>query len=88
MRFNYFAKLIKYMKNVYNIERGINKLSDGRKNPKVLTNLSYSITIKSTSLRCTAAFQSKAILILQRQIYNFFYINCIYAMKNKLQTME
>ena len=28
MRKNYFAKLMKYIKNVYNIERGINKLSD------------------------------------------------------------
>jgi len=37
MRFNYFAKLLKYMKNVYHIERGINKLSDGRKYPKYKT---------------------------------------------------
>ena len=37
MRYNYFAKLVKYMKNVYNIERHINKLSDGRKNPKYKT---------------------------------------------------
>ena len=34
MRSNYFAKLLKYMKNVYHIDRGIGKLSDGRKNPK------------------------------------------------------
>jgi hypothetical protein len=33
MRKNYFAKLVKYMKNVYHIERGLNKLSDGRVNP-------------------------------------------------------
>ena len=37
MRSNYFAKLMKYMKNVYNINRGINKLSDGRKYPKYKT---------------------------------------------------
>jgi hypothetical protein len=37
MRTNYFTKLIKYMKNVYHIERGNDKLSDGRKNPKYKT---------------------------------------------------
>ena len=30
MRKNYFAKLVKYMKNVYHLDRGLNKLSDGR----------------------------------------------------------
>ena len=33
MRKNYFAKLARYMKNVYHLERGLNKLSDGRVNP-------------------------------------------------------
>lgn len=37
MRNNYFVKLIKYMKNVYNIEHGINKLTDGRAYPKYKT---------------------------------------------------
>ncbi len=37
MRNNYFSKLLKYMKNVYHIEHGISKLSDGRKNPKYKT---------------------------------------------------
>ena len=37
MRKNYFAKLIKYMKNVYHIEHGLNKLSDGRFNPTYST---------------------------------------------------
>ena len=32
MRKNYFAKLVKYMKSVYQIERGLNKLSDRRVN--------------------------------------------------------
>lgn len=39
MRKNYFAKLVKYMKNVYHIERGLNKLSDGRVNPTYSTGL-------------------------------------------------
>ena len=37
MRKNYFAKLVKYMKNVYHIERDLNKLSDGRVNPTYST---------------------------------------------------
>jgi len=37
MRKNYFAKLVKYMKNVYHIERGLYKLSDRRLNPTYST---------------------------------------------------
>ncbi len=37
MRKNYFAKLVKYMNNVYNINHGLNKLSDGRVNPTYST---------------------------------------------------
>lgn len=37
MRKNYFVKLVKYIKNVYHIEKGLNKLSDGRVNPKYST---------------------------------------------------
>ena len=37
MRLNHFVKLLKYIKNVYNIEKHINKLSDSRKNPKYKT---------------------------------------------------
>jgi len=37
MRQNYFAKLVRYMKNVYHVDRGINKLSDGRVNPTYRT---------------------------------------------------
>ena len=33
MRQNYFAKLVIYMKDVYHIDRGLSKLSDGRVNP-------------------------------------------------------
>ena len=37
MRKNYFVKLVNYLKNVYHIERGLNKLSDGRTNPTYCT---------------------------------------------------
>ena len=33
MRNNYFVKLVRYIKNVYHLDRGLNKLSDGRVNP-------------------------------------------------------
>ena len=54
MRLNYFVKHIKYMKNVYRIERSVSKLSDGRKNPKYKTSqivipllLGFMLRIKS-----------------------------------------
>lgn len=37
LRKNYFNKLINYMKNVYHIENGLKKLSDGRINPTYKT---------------------------------------------------
>jgi len=37
MRKNYFVKLVNYIKNVYHIERGLSKLSDGRVNPTYST---------------------------------------------------
>ncbi len=33
MRKNYFAKIVKYIKDVYNVEEGLRKLKDERKNP-------------------------------------------------------
>ncbi|WP_172408197.1 hypothetical protein [Desulfosporosinus sp. FKA] len=37
MRKNYFVKFVRYMKNVYYLERGLNKLSDDRVNPTYCT---------------------------------------------------
>ncbi|SPF40071.1 Spermidine/putrescine-binding periplasmic protein (modular protein) [Candidatus Desulfosporosinus infrequens] len=37
MRKKYFSKLVSYMKNVYHVDRGLNKLSDGRVNPTYST---------------------------------------------------
>jgi hypothetical protein len=37
MRKNYFSKLVKYIKNVYHIEQGLKKLSNGRVNPTYST---------------------------------------------------
>ena len=60
MRKNYFAKLIKYIKNVYNIESKINKLTDRRVNPSYKTGqvilpvlLGFLLRIKSfNELNC------------------------------------
>ena len=68
MRNNYFAKLIKYMKNVYHIDRSIEKLEDGRKNPKyktaqVITPLliSFMLRIKSMNeLKYLLMFNSRS----------------------------
>jgi hypothetical protein len=37
LRKNYFAKIIKYIKRVFNIDKSISKLTDQRKNPKYTT---------------------------------------------------
>ena len=60
MRKNYFVKLIKYIKNVYDIESKINRLTDGRINPSYKTGqvilpvlLGFLLRIKSfNELNC------------------------------------
>jgi hypothetical protein len=37
MRNNHFAKRVKYMKNVFRIDEGLNRLTDARVNPKYRT---------------------------------------------------
>lgn len=39
MRKNYFSKLVRYMQNVYHLERSLIKLSEGRVNPTYSTGL-------------------------------------------------
>jgi len=55
MRKNYFAKLVNYIKNVYHIERSLNKLTDTRKNPtyntgRVITTLLLGFLLRIKSL--------------------------------------
>jgi len=40
MRKNYFAKIVKYMKKVFEIENGLKKITDARMNPTYKTNQS------------------------------------------------
>ena len=37
MRQNHFVKLVRYLKNVYHVDRGLSELSDGRVNPTYST---------------------------------------------------
>ncbi len=37
MRKNYFEKIVKYIKNVYNIDRSLKRITDGRINPTYKT---------------------------------------------------
>jgi len=45
MRNNYFGKLIKYLKNVYNIEEGLRSLTDGRISPTYQTSHVVSLAL-------------------------------------------
>lgn len=51
MRNNYFVKLIKYLKNVYNIEEGLRSLTDGRINPTYQTSHVVSLVLFGFLLR-------------------------------------
>ncbi|OOM72226.1 hypothetical protein [Clostridium sp. BL-8] len=51
MRKNYFAKLVKYMKNVYNIDDGLNELTDGRINPTYDTTKVVTLVLLGFLLR-------------------------------------
>ncbi len=55
MRKNYFAKLVRYIKDVYHIERGLSKLTDGRVNPtystaQVVTPLLLGFLLRAQSI--------------------------------------
>ena len=55
MRKNYFAKLVRYIKDVYHIERALSKLADGRVNPtydtaQVVTPLLLGFLLRAQSL--------------------------------------
>ena len=48
MQKNYFVKSVRYMKNVHQIEHGLNKLSDGRVNLAALQVRSVSCNQNTT----------------------------------------
>ena len=71
MRTNYFTKLMKYMKNVYNIEHGISKLSDGRKYPKYKTSQIITLLLLGFMLRIKSMNELK-LMIYENEFRNVF----------------
>ena len=59
MRKNYFAKLMNYIKNVYNIDRLFNKIEDGRVNPRFKTGLTIMPLLLGLLLRISSINQLK-----------------------------
>jgi len=51
MATNYFEKLVRYTKNVYKIERGFNKMKDGRVNPTHDTSTVFLVILFGLFLR-------------------------------------
>lgn len=62
MHKNYFAKLMKYMKNVYNIDRLFNKLEGSRVNPKYKTGLALMPLLLGLLLRIKSMNELKFML--------------------------
>ncbi len=71
MRKNYFAKLINYMRNVYHIEHGINKLRDCRINPKYKTSQVILPVLLGFLLRIQS-FNELKFLLKENEFRNIF----------------
>lgn len=71
LRKNYFAKLVKYMKNVYHIERGLNKLTDGRINPTYNTAKVVTIVLLGFLLRIKS-FNELNLMIKNNEFIKLF----------------
>ena len=71
MRSNYFGKLMKYIKNVYNIEHGINKLFDGRKYPKYKTSQIIAPLLIGFMLRIKSMNELK-LMLYENEFRNVF----------------
>ena len=71
MRKNYFVKLVKYMKNVYHIENGLNKLSDGRVNPTYNTAQVITLVLLGFLLR-VKSFNKLNLMIKNNEFREIF----------------
>ena len=71
MRKNYFAKLVNYMKKVYHIERGLNKLTDKRTNPKYKTEQVIMIVLLGFLLRIKS-FNELNLMIKENEFRKLF----------------
>ncbi len=68
---NYFIKLIKYTKNVYNIERVFNKLKDKRKYSKYKTSQTILPLLMGFMLRIKSMNQLK-LMLYENEFRNVF----------------
>ena len=71
MRKNYFAKLVKYIKNVYNIENSLNKLSDGRISPTYKTGQVVMLVLLGFLLR-VKSFNELNLMIKNNEFNKLF----------------
>lgn len=71
MRKNYFVKLVNYMKNVYHIDQGINKLKDGGVNPKYKTRQVILPLLLGFLLRIKSMNELK-FMLWENEIVNIF----------------
>ncbi len=62
MRNNHFAKLLKYMKNVFSIDKGLNQLTDDRVNPKYKTSQAILPLLLGLMLRIESMNELKYML--------------------------
>ena len=68
---NYFAKLMKYMKNVYSIDRLFNSLEDTRVNPKYKTGLSVMPMLLGLLLR-VKSINTLTFMIKENEFFKAF----------------
>ena len=71
VRKNYFVKMLKYTKNVYNIEHGFGKMQDGRVNPKYKTSTVLLTVLLGLMLR-VKSFNELNYMIKENEFKNLF----------------
>ena len=71
LRKNYLAKLVKYMKNVYHIEKGLSQLTDVRINPTYDTAQVVTLVLLGFLLRINS-FNELNIMIKNNEFNKLF----------------
>ena len=91
MRKNYLAKLVKYIKNVFDIEKGLNNLTDGRKNPTFKTKIVVLPVLFAFILR-TRSFNELNNCIVENEFKNLLPRGCklpkIDAIRDTLKVID
>ena len=90
-RDNYFLKLMKYIKNVYNIDKQVTHISDGRLNPTYKTSQIVSLVLAGFLLR-VQSFNQLNCMIKAGEFDNIFLrkisIPRIDSVRNSLKTVS